>query len=93
MNGVKDLSLYNQVQKIKLGVNMTETKVYVLIHAKETKQSGISEFGIGTFSSLERAIEEKKKRENVLGFKDYPEGFRVEVFVIDKDICQEIIYL
>ena len=76
-----------------MGVIMTEKKVYVLIHAKETKQSGIQEFVIGFFSSLERAIEEKKKRENVLGFKDYPEGFRVEVFVIDKDICQEIIYL
>ncbi|WP_239375254.1 hypothetical protein [Snodgrassella gandavensis] len=72
---------------------MIEKKVYCLIHAKETKQGGVQEFGIGTFSSLERAVEEKKKRENVLGFKDYPKGFRIEVFIIDKDFCQEIIYL
>ncbi|WP_143557436.1 serine kinase [Snodgrassella alvi] len=72
---------------------MTENKVYTLFHVKETKQNGISEFKIGTFSTLERALEEKKKRENVSGFKDYPKGFRIEVFIIDKDFCQEIIYL
>ncbi|NUE80117.1 hypothetical protein GYX91_02465 [Snodgrassella sp. ESL0304] len=60
MSGVKDLSLYKQNKKIRLGVIMTEKKVYLLIHAKETKQSGIQEFVIGFFSSLERAIEEKR---------------------------------
>ncbi len=74
-------------------LNMTENKVYTLIHAKETKQNGLTQFEIGTFSSLERALEEKKKRENVSGFKDYPKGFRIEVFIIDKDFCHEIIYL
>ncbi len=74
-------------------IKMIENKVYTLIHAKETKQNGLTQFEIGTFSSLERALEEKKKRENVSGFKDYPKGFRIEVFIIDKDFCHEIIYL
>lgn len=67
-------------------------KVYVLLHTKETK-FGLDTKEIGVFSSLEIAVEEKKKRELITGFIQYPNGFRVEVFIVDIDRCQEIIYL
>ncbi|WP_434779107.1 DUF7336 domain-containing protein [Neisseria sp. Ec49-e6-T10] len=66
--------------------------VYVLLHTYETK-FGIETKLIGNFSSREKAEEEKKKREKLQGFIDYPKGFRIEVYEIDKDRCQEIIYL
>ncbi|WP_392562460.1 hypothetical protein RHO12_02980 [Orbus sturtevantii] len=72
---------------------MKENKVYILNHINETELGGVQELKIGTFSSLERAIDEKNKRLNIVGFKDYPDGFKVEVFIVDKDGCQETINL
>lgn len=43
-----------------MGVIMTKKKVYLLIHAKETKQSGIQEFVIGFFLPWKEQLRKKR---------------------------------
>ena len=60
------------------------TEVYILHHVHEFEDGHEDVKILGIFSSESKAIELIEKYKKMPGFKDYPEGFSADRYIIDK---------
>ncbi|OCG41473.1 hypothetical protein A9G29_07200 [Gilliamella sp. Fer2-1] len=60
-------------------------KVYVLYHIRDITIAAENKKRIGTYSSYKLAKEAKNRVKDLPGFIDYPDGFYISEYVIDKD--------
>jgi homoserine kinase type II len=51
--------------------------VYVLWHSHRISKNNIQEKMIGVFATRKSALEAKRELKNKIGFKSYPNGFKV----------------
>lgn len=59
-------------------------EVYMLQHIYHTEESEETKI-IGIYSTKERALEAIERLKTKPGFIDYPEGFEVEIYILDRD--------
>jgi len=62
-----------------------QREVYVLHHVHEFEANNEEDVKLlGIFSSEEKAMKMVKKYKKMPGFKDHPEGFSVDKYIINK---------
>jgi len=61
--------------------------VFLLLHVREDGPDDEDIKAIGIYSTREKAEKtiDKYKKENLPGFKDYPDGFNITKYELDKD--------
>lgn len=60
-------------------------KLYRLYHIHDEGNADEDIKGIGTYSSYELAQEAKNRVKDQPGFIDFPDGFYIDEYIVDKD--------
>ena len=63
--------------------------VFLLWHSRETGDRGSNDKLVGVYSSREGAEAAIERKLPFLGFRDYPGGFTIDPYTVDRDAWSE----
>ena len=64
---------------------MSMKYVYMLEHSRKVEEDVYDSKLLGFFSTKEKAEQAILEYRPVIGFRDYPDGFKIEIFKVDFD--------